>query len=80
MTDEEIFATLKKVFVEIFEDDTEITLQTSPDDVKAWDSMGQMKFMAGLEKAFSIKFKMKDIVGATSIGKIIESIRARKEG
>lgn len=74
MSKEEIFSNVCEVFKQVFNDNSPLTLESKSGDIKVWDSMGQVKFMAQLEKAFSVKFKMKDIVGLHTIGNIVDTI------
>ena len=70
----EIFEKVTADFKEVFEDDTPLTMQTVLRDMKIWDSMGQITFFAKLEKTFSVKFRMKDIVSFRSVENIVDGI------
>ena len=74
MDEKQIFEKVEEVFHKTFADNTPLTRDTKPGDVTAWDSMGQIRFLANLEQTFSIKFKMKDIVTFRSIGNIVDGI------
>lgn len=58
----------------VFNYSGEITENTTSADVKSWDSMNQVRFLAELEACFSIKFKIKDILSFTSIGDIVRCV------
>ena len=55
----------------IFNYDGEITMETKASDIKTWDSMNQIRFIAEVEGFFSVKFKMKDLISFNSIGSVI---------
>ncbi len=74
MNEGEILEKIKKIFRDTFSDDTPITRDTRPGDVAAWDSMGQIRFLSNIERAFGIKFRMKDIVSFRSIGDIADGV------
>ena len=69
-----------KVFAiakEVFSCDGEVTRESTSKDIKAWDSMNQMRLIAEVEKAFSIKFKMKDLLKFASLGNIIDGVQEK---
>lgn len=74
MNEKDIMDKIRADFREVFADDTPLTRDSKPGDIKAWDSMGQIRFLAKLEKTFGVKFKMKDLVTFRSIGNIADGI------
>ena len=74
MDKQEITNNVIEVAKEVFNYDGEITAQTKASEIKAWDSMNQIRFVAQLEGLFSVKFKMKDLVSFNSIGSIIDAL------
>jgi acyl carrier protein len=67
------------VLCEVFEvDPSQITLQTSKSDLDEWDSMRQLELITALEKKFSIKFTMDEMISIDSVTKIVEAIEKRK--
>lgn len=58
----------------IFNYDGEITMETKASDIKTWDSMNQIRFIAEVEGFFSVKFKMKDLISFNSIGSVIVAL------
>ena len=59
---------------QVFNYNGEVTEATTSADIKAWDSMNQVRFLAEVEACFSIKFKIKDILSITSIGDIVRCV------
>jgi len=49
-------------------------------DVEAWDSLTHMSIITGLEKEFSVKFKLKEINKLKNMGSLIELIQAKLTG
>lgn len=74
MNKQEIFDKVAADFKEVFQDNMPLSLQTALVNVKTWDSMGQVIFLSKLEKTFSVKFKMKDIVAFRSIENIVDGV------
>ena len=70
----EIAGKVIEIAKRIFNYDGEMTAQTKATDVKAWDSMNQIRFIAELEGFYKIKFKMKDIITFNSIGSVIDCL------
>lgn len=65
-----VFELVRKVF----NYDGEITMETKASDIKTWDSMNQIRFIAEVEGLFSVKFKMKDLISFNSIGSVIVAL------
>lgn len=74
MDKQEITNKVIEVAKQVFNYDGEITAQTKASEVKGWDSMNQIRFIAELEGFFKVKFKMKDIIAFTSVGNVIDSL------
>ncbi len=74
MEKREIFDKTVADYREVFDDDTPLTAETVLADLKSWDSMGQVTFLAKLSKTFSVKFKMKDIVKFRTVGDVTDCI------
>jgi acyl carrier protein len=74
-----MFEKINDVLCEVFEvDPSQITLQTSKSDLDEWDSMRQLELITALEKKFSIKFTMDEMISIDSVTKIVEAIEKRK--
>ena len=53
-------------------DPTELNEDSSPDNVKQWDSLAAMELVAAIEEKFKVKLSTKEIMKMSTIG------RARK--
>ncbi len=76
MDKQEIFDKTVADYREVFDDDTPLSAQTVLSDLKSWDSMGQVTFLAKLSKTFSVKFRMKDILKFRTVGDVVDGIAA----
>ena len=55
----------------------EFSLETVPEDVLRWDSLGHMNLVMELEDAFNIHFEVDEITEMSSGGKIIDILKAK---
>lgn len=78
MTYQEIFTKVSTIAKQVFNYNGEITEEMTSAEIKSWDSMNQVRFLSELEKEFSIKFKMKDILSFASIGDISRCVEKMK--
>jgi acyl carrier protein len=75
MERKEIVSKLTSVFRTIFNDNTLILSdELTANDVDKWDSLSHMILITEIEKAFSIKFKLKDLNKMRNVGDMIEII------
>jgi len=74
----QIYARLKEVFDEVFDDDL-ITLapELSARDVEGWDSLTHIRLMLTIEKAFKIKFSTSEVGKLQNVGELVALIEAR---
>jgi acyl carrier protein len=75
MIHEEITGTLKTVFQSVFdESDITITREMTAQDVESWDSLHHIQLISEVERAFKIKFKLREVMGMKSVGDLIDLI------
>lgn len=74
MTHNEIFDKVSELFKDAFGKDTVITEETKRSDIKAWDSFAHMQLLSNIDKAFSVKLKMKQIIKIESVGDIVNAV------
>ena len=55
----------------------EFSLETVPEDVLRWDSLGHMTLMMDLEDTFGVHFEVDEIAEMDSGRKIIETLQAK---
>jgi len=72
MNRDDIRSKLRDIAREIFEnDELEVSDALSPDDVKAWDSLGHIRLVTATEEAFAVAFTIDEIEGLRTIGQIV---------
>lgn len=66
---------VKRVCCKVFLIDMrDLTLDTQPEDIDRWDSLGQMNLALELEDEFNVRLEIDDTMELTSIKAIIEVI------
>jgi len=64
---------LIQLFAEVLQvDPTDLNEDSSPDNVKQWDSLAAMELVAAIEEKFKVKLSTKEIMKMSTLG------RARK--
>jgi acyl carrier protein len=56
-------------------DPSEVTDQSSKETIVAWDSMGHLLLITGLEEEFKVSLAIVDAMEMTSVGKIKTMLR-----
>lgn len=81
MEREKIIAKLTDVFRDVFDnEELAITDATTADDIEEWDSLEHISLIAAVEKAFKMRFTMKEVSGMKNVGEMINILceRAKK--
>lgn len=66
---------LTAIFKVVFNDDSLVlTNELTANDVEQWDSLSHMLLITEVEKAFSIKFRLKDLNKMRNVGDMIDKI------
>ena len=78
MNRENVLAKLTEVFRDVF-DDEEIVLSdsTTADDIEAWDSLEHISLIAAVEKAFKMRFTMREVSGMKNVGEMVDILLQR---
>lgn len=58
-------------------DPDSIGLDTQPNDVQAWDSMGHVTLASSLEREFNITFDVDDLMAMENVREIIRIVASR---
>ena len=74
MSREEIFARLKDVFEDVFDEEIAINDDTTAADVEDWDSLSHINLLTSVEDEFNVKFDMKVIQGLKNVGAMVDII------
>ncbi|GAA3606955.1 acyl carrier protein [Flavivirga amylovorans] len=77
MSRKDILTKVNKVFSSVLEHNNfELTNTTTADDVDGWESITHMMIITEIEKAFSIKFKLMDLMNMNSVGDLLNTIES----
>ena len=77
MTRESIYEKLNEVFQDVFDDDSiTVNAETTADDIEDWDSLEHINLVSAVEKTFSVKFTMAQVVGMKNVGEMVDVILA----
>lgn len=81
MDREKITERLTEVFRDVFDiEGLIITDETTADDIEDWDSLEHISLIAAVEKAFKMRFTMKEVSGMKNVGEMVDILceRAKK--
>ena len=79
MKEEEITVKLKSVFQKVLEEnDITITREMTAQDIEGWDSLRHIQLISEVERAFGIKFKLREVLGMKNVGDLIDLIHIKK--
>jgi acyl carrier protein len=66
---------LQEIFRAVFDKkDLVISADTSPKDIKSWDSLTHLELIASVEEAFNIKFSFSEVMHFNTVGDMINAI------
>jgi acyl carrier protein len=78
METQEIKSRLTPIFRDVFSDgDLTVNESMTADDVKEWDSLSHINMIYAVEKAFGIKFSIKDARSMNDVGELIQLIKKK---
>lgn len=75
---DEVAERLLQVFQDVFDDeDLEISDETVAGDVEGWDSLKHIKLVVAIERAFSVKFKNREISSWENVGDMRRAVASK---
>lgn len=78
MDRQEVFKRLNEIFQDIFDDEElVVTDETCADDVEDWDSLRHITLISAVEKAFGMKFAMKEVLEMENVGAMADILVER---
>jgi acyl carrier protein len=78
MTHDEILAKLTGLFQDIFDDDDlDIGLETTANDVADWDSVSHITLIVAVEQMFGIKIKTAEIESLKNVGDLVQIVSGK---
>jgi acyl carrier protein len=73
---EDIYEKLQEIFRDVFDDESIILSPgTTADDIEDWDSMSHITLIAAVEKAFKMRFSVKQVSTMKNVGEMAEIIK-----
>lgn len=72
------FATLTRVFRDVFENETlQVTPTLAARDVENWDSFNHINLIVALEETFAVTFTTEEITGMQNVGDLVTVLNAK---
>ncbi len=69
---------LQNIFREVFDDELlQISDDTDPDTLKAWDSLGHIRLISAIEEELALSFTLDEIEAMTSVRQILATVAAK---
>ncbi len=57
-----------------------ITIETTPDDVEGWDSVGHLELAACLESVFGVTFDVDELMEMENVREIVRVVKSKLNG
>jgi acyl carrier protein len=74
----EIVSRLTPIFRDVFDNDALVVSEgMTAADVPTWDSLSNINMIIAIEKAFSVKFSIKDVRNLKNVGELLELIKRK---
>ena len=70
----EIYERLKAVFEDVFDEEIDISDDTTAADVDGWDSLTHISLISAVEDEFGIRFNMKAVQELKNVGAMADMI------
>ena len=78
MTHEEIMEIVRRIFREVFDDDTlEVNDSTNSSDIEDWDSLEHISLIISMENEFNLKFDLKEVNKLANVGEMVDLIASK---
>ena len=74
----EIVSRLTPIFRDVFNDDALVVSEgMTAAEVPTWDSLSNINMIIAVEKAFGVKFSIKDVRNLKNVGELLELIKRK---
>lgn len=75
---DEILREITEIMRDVFdEDDLEVSLETSAEDVEEWDSLSHVRLIVAVERKFGFKFKNSEIEALKNVGDLVNMVATK---
>ena len=74
----EILSQITDIMRDVFdEDDLEVSVETSAEDVEEWDSLSHVRLIVAIERKFGFKFKNSEIESLKNVGDLVNMVETK---
>ncbi|RZL69065.1 MAG: acyl carrier protein [Pedobacter sp.] len=74
-----ILTQVQDIFRDVLDnEEIELTLETTANDVEDWDSLTHIQLIVAIEKTLKVKFTSKEILSWSNVGEMIECIQGKQ--
>ena len=78
MDNNEIVSRLTPIFRDVFNDDALVVSEgMTAADVPTWDSLSNINMIIAVERAFGVKFSIKDVRALKNVGELLALIKRK---
>ena len=78
MTHEEIMEKVRRIFRDVFDDESlEINDRTNSSDIEDWDSLEHIALIVSMEKEFDLRFDLKEVNKLANVGEMVDLIASK---
>ena len=75
---EDVLQKVQKAFESAFHIDPQtVTIDTTPSDIPAWNSMGHVELASSLERAFGLTFDVDDLMEMENVKEILRVVQLK---
>jgi len=72
---------IQQAFHEAFDvDPLSVSMDTVPDNIPGWDSVGHLALASSLERIFGLSFNVDDLMEMENVREIVRVLRSKLEG
>ena len=72
---------IQQAFQEAFDvDPLSVSMDTVPDNIPGWDSVGHLALASSLERIFGLSFNVDDLMEMENVREIVRVLRSKLEG
>ena len=77
MNQSEVISKLQTIFDDLLLEPSHLTPTTTAKDVEEWDSLMHISILVGVEKAFSVRFRVGEVETTKNVGEFADLIIKR---
>jgi acyl carrier protein len=75
MDNEKILNRLRPIYKEIFKEDINLSLTTSPNNISSWDSLNHILLIKRIEEEFQFEFDLFEVIELKNTEDIVNTIQ-----